>query len=282
VPFLLPNFRVEEESRLIHLRNYWYRPPAAPLPGRKDGDFVSGLLRDGLPLYLRVKENLLEQIEGGKMQPGDRVASERELSEQFGISRMTVRHALTDLVTEGVLTRQQGRGTFVGRPKIRQALSGLTSFSEDMIARGLRPGGLVLSRHLTTAPRRVRAALDLGEEEQVVRLERLRLADDEPMALETTYLDGGRFGSLLDEELQNVSLYRWLESRYGVRVARATQSIEPAQADGGLARLLRVREGSLLLLLERVTFDEQDRPIEFVSSLYRADRYRFTVELQRR
>lgn len=235
-----------------------------------------------IPLYLRLKETLQENIESGRLQPGDRVPSERELSEQFSMSRMTVRHALTELVSEGVLTRQQGRGTFVGRPKIRQALAGLTSFSEDMLARGLRPGGRVLSLQIVQAPRKVRTALGLDESHWVVRVERLRLADDEPMALEMTHLSAGRFGGLVHEDLTNSSLYRILEEKYGAKVAAATQSIEPAIADATLARHLSVREGSLLLLLERVTYDTSGAPMEFVSSYYRGDRYRFTVELQRR
>lgn len=235
-----------------------------------------------LPLYLRLKEILQEHIETGRLQPGDRVPSERELSEQYDMSRMTVRHALTELVNEGVLVRQQGRGTFVGRPKIRQALAGLTSFSEDMQARGLRPGGKVLSLQIVQAPRKVRTSLGLDESHWVVRIERLRLADDEPMALEITHLSAGRFGGLVHDDLNHTSLYRLMEEKYGAKVTAATQSIEPALADATLARHLGVREGALLLLLERVTYDSNGVPTEYVSSYYRGDRYRFIVELQRR
>lgn len=239
-------------------------------------------MADTARLYQRLKELLLEEIDGGRLKPDDQVPSERELSERYAMSRMTVRHALTELVNEGMLYRHQGKGTFVARPKIRQKLMGLTSFTEDMVSRGMKPGARVLSVQITTAPYRVRQALGLEDENaQVLRVERLRLADDEPMALEVTHLPVARFEALVRESLENVSLYDVLEKRYGVKPVVATQTIEPALADAQLARVLKVREGALLLLLERTTRDEHDEPIEFVSSHYRGDRYRFIAELQR-
>lgn len=232
-------------------------------------------------LYQQVKETLLAEIDAGRLQASDRVPSERELSDQYGMSRMTVRHALTQLVSEGVLYRQQGKGTFVARPKIRQKLIGLTSFTEDMASRGMLPGARVLTVQLVTAPYMARHALGLPENAKVIRVERLRLADGEPMALEVVHLPE-RFSAVMHQSLEDASLYTLLEQQFGVRVLSATQSIEPALADAALARVLKVREAALLLLLERITFDERGEPVEFVSSHYRADRYRFIVELQRR
>jgi GntR family transcriptional regulator len=232
-------------------------------------------------LYQQVKEILQVEIDAGRLQVNDRVSSERELSDRYGMSRMTVRHALTELVNEGVLYRQQGKGTFVARPKIRQKLMGLTSFTEDMASRGMVPGARVLTVQLVTAPYTARQALGLPEDAKVVRVERLRLADGAPMALEVVHLPE-QFSEVMHQSLEDTSLYALLEQRFGVRVLSATQSIEPAQADAGLARILKTREGALLLLLERITFDERGQPVEFVSSHYRADRYRFIVELQRR
>lgn len=233
-------------------------------------------------LYKRLMDFLLEEIDAGALQPGHRIPSERELSERFHMSRMTVRHALNELVNEGVLYRHQGKGTFVGRPKIRQKLRGLSSFTEDMLSRGLRPGSRVLSVEVVPAPYRVRQGLGLAEQSHVVRLERLRLADGEPMALEVTHLPYPRFAGIVGESLENISLYSILEDRFGLSFGTAQQAIEPALADSTLARTLWVKEGSLLLLLERITFSQQGEPVEFVSSHYRADRYRFEVELDRR
>lgn len=234
-------------------------------------------------LYKRLMDHLCEEIDADHLKVGQQIPSERELSEQFQISRMTVRHALNELVNEGVLYRHQGKGTFVGRPKIRHRLRGLSSFSEEMRSRRLTPGARVLSVGVAPASYKARAALGLsGEDAQVVRVERLRLADGEPMALEVSHLAYPRFADLVHENLENVSLYTVLEDRFGVPFGTALQSIAPAQADAPLARALAVKEGSLLLLLERTTFTQQGQPFEFVSSHYRADRYRFEVELDRR
>lgn len=233
-------------------------------------------------LYRRLMDFLLEEIDAGRLQPGHQIPSERELSDRFRMSRMTVRHAINELVNEGMLYRHQGKGTFVGRPKIRQKLRGLSSFTEDMLSRGLRPAARVLSVEVIPAPYKVRHALTLPDSAQVVRLERLRLADGEPMALEVTHLPAPRFADLVNEDLESRSLYHIMEDRFGVTFGNALQAIEPALADPTLARTLWVKEGSLLLLLERTTFSQQGDPVEFVSSHYRADRYRFEVELERR
>lgn len=233
-------------------------------------------------LYKRLMDYLLEEIDAGRVEPGQQIPSERELSDRFRMSRMTVRHALNELVNQGILYRQQGKGTFVGRPKIRQKLRGLSSFTEDMLSRGMRPGARVLSAEVVAAPYKVRHALGLPEQAHVVRLERLRLADGEPMALEVTHLPYPRFADLVRDSLENTSLYRMLQDRFGVTFGTALQTIEPALADAALARTLWIKEGSLLLLLERATFSQQGEPVEFVSSHYRADRYRFEVELDRR
>ncbi|MFZ5827264.1 MAG: GntR family transcriptional regulator [Bacillota bacterium] len=235
-----------------------------------------------VPLYRRLMDHLLEEIDAGRLQPGQQILSERELADQFDMSRMTVRHALNELVNQGVLFRHQGKGTFVGRPKIRQKLRGLSSFTEDMLNRGLRPGGRVLSVEVVPASYRVRQALGLAEHSHVVRVERLRLADGEPMALENTHLPYPRFAGLIGEKLEDLSLYKVLQDRFNVSFGTALQAIEPAQADTNLARTLWIEEGSLLLLLERTTFAQQGDPVEFATSYYRADRYRFEVELNRR
>lgn len=235
-----------------------------------------------MPLYRRLMDYLLEEIDAGRLQPGQQIPSERDLAQRFRMSRMTVRHALNELVNAGILFRHQGKGTFVGRPKIKQKLRGLSSFTEDMLDRGLQPGGRVLSVEEVPAPFRVRQALGLAEQSHVIRVERLRLADGEPMALESTHLPYPRFAGLTAENLENLSLYHVLQDRFGVSFGRALQGIEPAQADANLARTLWVKEGSLLLLLERTTFTQQGEPVEFATSYYRADRYRFEVELDRR
>lgn len=234
------------------------------------------------PLYTRLQDHLRALVADGRLSPHERVPSERELSERFGVSRMTARHALSQLVAEGVLYRRRGAGTFVAEPKIRQGLLTLTGFTEDMLARGLRPGARVLDLGVHAAPPEVAAALEIAAGEPVVRIERLRLADDQPMALERSHLPAGRFPGLERHSLHDRSLYRVLAEEYGLVLRSARQTLEPAAAGRREADALQIKRGALLLLLERTTYDDAGRPIEFVRSLYRGDRYKFEVELVRR
>ncbi|HWI66045.1 MAG TPA: GntR family transcriptional regulator [Symbiobacteriaceae bacterium] len=235
-----------------------------------------------IPLYYQIKARLLEAIENGQLKPGDRVLSERELTTQFGVSRMTARQALTELENQGYLYRVQGKGTFVATPKLEQPLVGLTSFTEDMRRRGLEPAARVLSAVEVVAGRKVARALGVGETASVYRLERLRLAGGEPMALEISHIPVALAPGLLDGGPVEQSLYRVLGERYDVHLIRAMQSLEAVAANAYEAEILHVREGTPLLLLERISRDHLDRPVEFVRSLYRGDRYRFTTELIRR
>lgn len=237
--------------------------------------------RSSVPLYYQLKERIREQIEAGILKPGDKIPSERELSLAYGMSRMTVRQGLTELVNEGLLYREQGKGTFVSLPKISQGLMKLTSFTEDMLRRGLQPGGRVLSLEVVEATPRLAGILVLPEDRRIYRLERLRLADGHPMALEITHLPYHVFPDLMREELGHRSLYAILETKYGVKVQRAIQSLEPVVANHYEAEILGVAPGAPLLLMERTTYDVSDRPIEYVKSLYRGDRYKFVVELTR-
>lgn len=231
------------------------------------------------PLYSRLKQALKAAIAAGEYRTHQPIPSERELSVTYGMSRMTVRHALNDLVGEGALYRVRGRGTFVAEPKIYQALGRVTSFTEDMRARGMVPGARQLKSEVVPAPVECQQALGLTATAPVLRVRRLRTADGEPMAVETVHLPLERFPGLADVDLAAHSLYRLLEERYGVRLARAQQTIEPAAANARDARHLGVPEGSLLLALERVTFDQEGCGVEYVRSLYRGDRYKFVVEL---
>lgn len=234
-----------------------------------------------IPLYYQIKTRLMEAIENGQLKPGDRVPSERELTEKFNVSRMTARQALAELESQGVLYRVQGKGTFVATPKLEQPLAGITSFTEDMRRRGLEPGARVLSVEEVPAGRRVGRALGLAETTPVFRLERLRLAGGEPMALEVSHIPVALCPALFTVDFADQSLYKILAETFGVKLVKAVQSLEAVPADAYEADVLHVREGTPLLLLERISRDSTDRPAEFVRSLYRGDRYRFTTELQR-
>lgn len=232
------------------------------------------------PLYFQIKSKLLEAIASGQLQPGDRVPSERELTEQFGVSRMTARQALVELELQGYLQRVQGKGTFVNTPKLEQPLLSLTSFTEDMLRRGLIPGSRLLAAEEVPAGRRASQMLNIREADPVIRLERLRLAGGDPMALEIVHLPADLVPGILDGNLTG-SVYRQLSEIYGIQLARATQSLEAVAARAYEEKILGVREGTPLLMMERVAYDIQGRTVEYTKSLYRGDRYRFTTELSR-
>jgi GntR family transcriptional regulator len=232
-----------------------------------------------IPLYHQLKVNLAEQIERGVLKPGDKVPSEAELGEQFQISRTTVRQALGELVNQGLLTRIQGRGTFVAQPRIQQRLSQLTGFTQDMHSRGKQPAAKILALQAAQATPEQAAALHLAPGERVVLLKRLRLADELPMAVETSCLRWDVAAPLLAEPFADRSLYAWLREQRGVIPTRARQQMEAIGCPQAEARLLALRKGSPVLHIHRASFDQFGRPFEAVESYYRGDCYLFQVEL---
>lgn len=232
-----------------------------------------------IPLYYQLKEIMRDYIMEAGLKPGDRFPSERELIKRFPVSRMTLRQALNELVSEGLLVRKRGRGTFVAPGKMLQGLHSLTSFSEDMYSRGLTPSSRILSVTTTRAGQTIAAKLDLPYEAELIRIERLRLADGTPMALETSHLEARRFRKLQELLGDKSSLYSILRRHFGVKFARAEETLEAVAAKSREASLLDIEKGAPVLFRERITYEEGGNPVEYVQSLYRADRYKFRVEL---
>jgi GntR family transcriptional regulator len=232
-----------------------------------------------IPIYYQLKEFLREKIVSGEWPPGTMIPSERELSEQYKISRMTARQALTELTVEGILYRKQGKGTFVTEPKFQQALTHLTSFTEDMQARGLDSGAQVLRIDLVQAPLLAQQALQISAGQEVVILERLRMAEGEPIALETCYLHFDKAEELFNENFENNSLYRILNQKYSITPTRAQQQVEAALCSYREKGMLKIEDGAPVLRNRRITFDQRGRAFEYTESAYRADRYVFQVEL---
>ena len=212
---------------------------------------------------------------------GEAIPSERQLSADFGVSRLTVRAALDDLVREGYLVRRHGSGTFVSEPKIAQQLT-LTSFSEDMRRRGMTAGSKTIELRETHAGAAVGRALNVSPDSRVVLIRRLRLADGEPMALETLHVPADRVPGLSREALENASFYELLEKDYGVVIASGMQSIEPTVTNDEESELLGVPLHSPAFLFERTSRTVTGETVEFVRSLYRGDRYRLVAELSQR
>jgi GntR family transcriptional regulator len=235
-----------------------------------------------VPIYSQVERIVMDMIDSGRLSAGQRAPSEREIAETLGISRMTARAAMSNLVADGYLYSVPGKGTFVANPKMRQELLELTSFTEDMRNRGLKPGARLLDIGVTDqASEKIYRTLELSVEEDLIRIHRLRTADEEPMCLETSYLPRSYVPWLLEEDFESGSLYLALEG-HGIELARAEEHLEATVVRETESELLTVPVGSPALLIERTTYTEGDRPVEYVKSLYRGDRYRFTATLFKR
>ena len=234
-----------------------------------------------IPRYHQLKEILRERIRSGEWKPGALIPSERELSEQYGISRMTARQAITDLVNEGVFYREQGRGTFVTQRKITQQLMRLTGFTEDISARGQQPSTRVLSSRMVLADEQTAERLQIPPGQSIFELQRLRLADNVPLAVELSQLSFKGCERLVEEDLEHNSLYRLLESRYGVPLVEAEQEIEAGLAGPEEADLLKIPGGSSVLYTRRVTYTDRNVPIEYARSVYVGNRYTFYTHLKR-
>ena len=232
----------------------------------------------GRPKGARLREALIEMIRA--LPEATALPTERELCHDFGVSRSTVRSVLQRLEMEQRIYRRQGKGTFVARAKIEQRL-GLTSHTEEMRATGILPGSKLINVSRIPASVEVSTALRLGDGAEVLQIERLRLADGDPIAIEVLYLNAERFDGISASLGENVSFYQLLHSDYGVELDSAEETIEAVVAGPREAKLLGCGQAAALLLLSRLTVDTRGRPIEYVRSLYRGDRFRFRQHLER-
>ncbi|MGI5201709.1 GntR family transcriptional regulator [Spirillospora sp. CA-108201] len=223
-----------------------------------------------------VRRELLAMLDG--LDVGDALPSERRLAEDLGVSRPTLRQAIDGLVAEGLLDRRHGSGTYVAEPRIAVSLT-MTSFTEDMIRRGMKPGGRVLSFRTETAGARIGRRLALSPVEEVFTIRRLRMADEAPMAIETLYLPRALLPDLRRGDLEGRSFYDLLRGN-GVEIASGTETIEPTVTTAEEAAELGVPVHMPAFLFERITRDAGGRPLEYVRSLYRGDRYRLELDLR--
>ena len=232
-----------------------------------------------LPIYFQLEEQIKKQIEEGQFLPHAILPSEREYAEKYEISRMTVRQAINNLVHSGYLYRQKGKGTFVAEKKFEQQLNGLTSFTEDMKARGLTPGNKLVSFEIIPASRKTADELRISLHAPVYEIKRIRLADQMPMALETVYISANLVKGLTEQIIVQ-SLYQYVES-LGFRIDHAVQTLESVMASESETEYLEIPNPSPILFVQRKTFLGDGTPLEYVKSAYRADRYKFTIEINR-
>lgn len=233
-----------------------------------------------IPLYYQLKELLKEQIKMGILKSGDQLPSERDLEETYGVSRMTARRALVELCNEGYVYREQGRGTFVSEPKYSHHLFRLTSFTEETQSQHLQPGARVLKQGMVENEH---VCQKLGiEPEPLVCIRRIRTINEEPVALEESFIRMNYCPGLELAELNDTSLYSYLMARYHLRLACANQTIEARLATSDVAAVLHVHKGTPVLYMERVTFlEDENIPVEFAEAVYRGDKYKLMVEMQR-
>ncbi|MCB8984172.1 MAG: GntR family transcriptional regulator [Ardenticatenaceae bacterium] len=235
-----------------------------------------------IPFYAQVQDALKEYIEHGEVKPGEQLPSEPELCRMFDVSRTVIRQALRGLEYEGLIVREKGRGTFVAEPKIGESLfQELTGFYQDMASKGLAPVSKVLKQAVIPANAKIAAFLQLPPETPVIRIDRVRYVEGEPIVLVTTYLPHALCPALVEADLTDQSLYAYLEETYNLVIDRGRRILEAVVASEYEAALLEIPEGAPLISLDSISYLESGTPLEYYHALHRGDRSMFEVELIR-
>jgi GntR family transcriptional regulator len=237
---------------------------------------------DYAPLYAKVEATLASEIAAGAIARGSQLPPEDCLTERFGVSRTTVRKAVENLVARGLVEIRRGKGTFVTEPKIRQELTELSGFVEDMIALGRNPTARLLDKRPVPANDIVAEHLGLPLGSQVYRIERVRLADGVAMSFDETYLPLDIGEKIVSNDLEAEPIFSLLENKYGLPLVEADYQLEAVTADEHVAQALEVAPGSPIFLIERTTYCEGPRPIDYEKLYYRGDLIKFSTRLARR
>lgn len=232
-----------------------------------------------VPIYFQIEQRIREKIENKELKPGEMIPSEREFAEKFQISRMTVRQAINNLVNEGYLQRERGKGTFVAVKKFEKNVQRLTGFSEDMRSRGLEPETKVLSFKVIEADPLIASRLNVDEKSKVYEIERLRLADQEPIAYEVFYMSAELVPNLTSDVAEQ-SIFKYVEE-IGLYIISGVQELEAITSNKREASILGIKVGAPILYIQQVSQLEDQQPLEYVKSYYRADRYKYRVEMVR-
>jgi GntR family transcriptional regulator len=246
--------------------------------------YETNILEGRAPMWSQIAERLRRAIEDGTFKPGQALPGEAELNRRFGVSRTTSRAALDFLEAEGLISRKSGRGSIVIEPRIERPLNRLSSFSEDMGVRGLKPSYRTRSLKLTPASEFVATELKIAINSPVLEIDRILLADESPMATSLTYLAPVAFersGLPTITALDNGSLYGWLKEAAGVALTGGHERIEGSIADATTAKGLGLTQPAAVLVCHRTSWNSARQPVEYVILHYRADRYSFQVGLVR-
>lgn len=229
------------------------------------------------PVYIQIHNQLRENIEDGKWKVGEKIPAERELAADFDVSRMTLRQAIQALVDEGILERRVGSGTFVANRKVQEKMSGVTSFTDLMRSLGKTPSSTTISYHLTIPSQTEIEKLKLGHGEQVVRMERVRSANDVPICFEIATVPARLIENLSKDEVTN-SFWQTLEKKAHLYPGHAIQHISATKATEKIATYLNVKRGDALLRMTQLSYLQDGTPFEYVHTQYVGSRFEFVLE----
>lgn len=230
-------------------------------------------------LYYQLKEVFIDKIKTGVWQIDKKIPTERQLCEMYNVSRITVRQALNELEKEGLLYRKQGKGTFVTAPKIEQRLSKFYSFSDEIRKMGLIPSTSILDFRIVKSDENISQFLNIAEGMLVYSIKRIRLANNEPFAIETSYIPCDICPDLAESEVASKGLYNTMRSKYGIFPDEAEETFEAIIISNEDASHLRINKNSPGLHLDRFTY-ANGRPVEYCKSIICGDRYKYRVTLK--
>ena len=234
-----------------------------------------------IPLYFQLKNIIENQISSGELKPGEKVPSENTLCEQYQVSRTTARQAITELVNTGKVVRTQGKGSFVAQYPINKPPYRLTGFSADMKKQGFHPTSKMLEFKAMLPSPEVARMLRISPSDAIIYIKRLRYIDGHVMGIEYTHMPFNRFPGLLDENLEDNSLYETLINKFNTVPSRVAITFEAVLCEDDLCDLLNATTSTPFLHLSDITFDQNDRLIEYSTTFYRGDRYTFHVEINK-
>jgi GntR family transcriptional regulator len=233
-----------------------------------------------IPLYFQLQEILRKKILRGQFKPGELIPTEKELQEKYGVSRITVRNAINGLVIENLLTKKQGRGTIVPlQPMLEDGNPKLQSFTEKMAKQGVKISSKVLDVLRIPATERITEHLRKNAGEEIIYLKRLRMVDEEPIALFENYICTST--GVNENDDFNGSIYSLFEEKNDIKISCAERTIEAGIVRSEDAQLLGIAEGDPILIISYITYDSGNNPIEYAEGIYRADRYKYSIRLQR-
>jgi GntR family transcriptional regulator len=233
-------------------------------------------------LYSRVETVLANEITNGDVRVGDQLPTEDSLIARFGVSRITVRRAIQNLVSRGVVEIRRGKGTFVAAPKITQDLTELSGFVEDMHALGRKPTARVIGKEIVTADATVASQLALTKGERVVRIRRVRLADGIPLSFDESFLPLEIGKKIITNNLKIEPIFSLLERKYDVPLIEAEYKLDAVAAETEVAAALKVKQRSPIFRIERTSYSIGNRPIDYERLYYRGDLIRFVTRLVRK